>query len=221
MGRHAIYKESISSKISGAVSDAISAPFRSRLVKSVFAARLHKSLTGFVMVAGFTAVTIVDPYSGTMASAETMAFYQTEDLVEEQIYGWESTQTISYSRGGFKIVTGQDAAALFVEVAAVPSPGSNKALGYRMVADFGWGIDQYSCLAKLWDRESNWRVNAMNKSSGAYGIPQSLPGTKMASEGQDWLTNPETQIRWGIKYIKGRYGTPCGALAHSNKYNWY
>jgi soluble lytic murein transglycosylase-like protein len=90
-----------------------------------------------------------------------------------------------------------------------------------MVADFGWGIDQYSCLAKLWDRESNWRVNALNKSSGAYGIPQSLPATKMASEGADWLTNPETQIRWGIKYIKGRYGTPCGALAHSNKFNWY
>jgi hypothetical protein len=85
----------------------------------------------------------------------------------------------------------------------------------------GWESDQYSCLVTLWERESNWRVNAKNKSSGAYGIPQSLPGAKMASEGADWLTNPQTQINWGLKYIKGRYGSACGALAHSNKFNWY
>ena len=84
-----------------------------------------------------------------------------------------------------------------------------------------FGTDQYSCLVKLWERESNWRVSARNSSSGAYGIPQSLPGTKMATEGADWMTNPETQIRWGVKYIKGRYGSPCGALAHSDKKGWY
>jgi soluble lytic murein transglycosylase-like protein len=84
-----------------------------------------------------------------------------------------------------------------------------------------YGDDQYSCLVKLWDRESNWRHTARNQSSGAYGIPQALPGTKMATEGPDYMTNPETQIRWGVKYIKGRYGSPCGAVAHSDKLGWY
>ena len=74
---------------------------------------------------------------------------------------------------------------------------------------------------KLWERESNWRLNAMNKSSGAYGIPQALPGSKMASEGTDWMTNAQTQIRWGVKYINGRYKNPCTALLHSNVKGWY
>ena len=109
----------------------------------------------------------------------------------------------------------------FVQNADLPAPGTSKQFALRMLLDMGFDSDQYSCLVTLWDRESNWRVNAYNKSSGAYGIPQALPGTKMASEGEDWLTNPETQIKWGLGYIKGRYGSPCGALAHSNKFGWY
>jgi hypothetical protein len=74
---------------------------------------------------------------------------------------------------------------------------------------------------KLWERESNWNAYAQNKGSGAYGIPQALPGSKMASEGSDWATNAQTQIRWGVKYIAGRYKTPCTALLHSNNLGWY
>jgi hypothetical protein len=91
----------------------------------------------------------------------------------------------------------------------------------KLVTDKGWDYNQFSCLVKLWERESNWRWNAMNSSSGAYGIPQSLPGNKMASAGPDWRTNPETQIKWGLGYIDNRYQSPCGALAHSNDKNWY
>lgn len=82
-------------------------------------------------------------------------------------------------------------------------------------------MDQWSCLDALWQRESNWNPSAMNPSSGAYGIPQSLPGSKMASAGADWRTNPATQIRWGLGYIKGRYGSPCGAWGHSQSVGWY
>ena len=156
-----------------------------------------------------------------MASADTLNFYQSDSDAAAQVYGWQSTQVFSYSRGGFSIVTGKDAAALFVEVADIPTPGTNKSIAYSLVSNMGWGIDQYSCLVKLWNRESNWRVTATNKESGAYGIPQALPGVKMSSEGEDWLTNPETQIRWGVKYITARYGSACGALAHSNKFRWY
>ncbi len=83
------------------------------------------------------------------------------------------------------------------------------------------GAAQFSCLDKLWNRESNWNPRATNPSSGAYGIPQSLPGSKMASAGADWRTNPQTQVRWGVGYIKARYGTPCGAWAHSQATGWY
>jgi hypothetical protein len=140
---------------------------------------------------------------------------------DSQVYGWQSTQTISFVRGGFKVVTGKNAASLFVELADVPDAGTVKAYAYTQVTQRGWQRDQYSCLVKLWNRESNWRYNASNRSSGAYGIPQALPGAKMASEGADWMTNPETQIKWGLGYISGRYGSPCGALAHSDKLGWY
>lgn len=174
---------------------------------------------GFGAVAAFALVSIVDPYSGTMASAATISVYDPNSSDEEQNYGLASSQTISFARGGFNILTGKD--ALFVKTAELPSAGTSKEFALKQILEMGWDSDQYSCIVTLWERESNWRVNAMNKSSGAYGIPQSLPGTKMASEGADWLTNPQTQIRWGLKYIKSRFGSPCGALAHSNKYGWY
>ena len=102
-----------------------------------------------------------------------------------------------------------------------PNPGSAQAIAYEMVTARGWGDDQFACLVALWKKESGWRVNAYNASSGAYGIPQALPGKKMASAGSDWETNPATQIAWGLGYIKGRYGTPCGAWDHSQRKGWY
>ena len=105
--------------------------------------------------------------------------------------------------------------------AGLPDPGSAKAIGYDMVLARGWDVNQYNCLVALWDRESHWNVYATNKSSGAYGIPQALPGTKMASVGVDWQTNPATQIAWGLGYIAGRYGNPCGAWASSQSRGWY
>ena len=84
-----------------------------------------------------------------------------------------------------------------------------------------WGDDEFACLVALWNKESGWRVGAYNAGSGAYGIPQALPGSKMASAGADWETNPATQITWGLGYISGRYGTPCGAWGHSQAKGWY
>lgn len=96
-----------------------------------------------------------------------------------------------------------------------------RAVGRLLVADHGWADSQFGCLDSLWNRESHWRWNASNGSSGAYGIPQALPGSKMASIGSDWDTNPVTQITWGLQYISGRYGTPCSAWGHSQAFNWY
>ncbi|WP_312888429.1 aggregation-promoting factor C-terminal-like domain-containing protein [Nonomuraea rhodomycinica] len=104
---------------------------------------------------------------------------------------------------------------------STPSPGSNKAIARSMLASAGFGADQWGCLERLWQKESGWNERAMNRYSGAYGIPQSLPGSKMASAGADWQTNAATQIKWGLGYIKGRYGTPCGAWGHSQSTGWY
>jgi hypothetical protein len=96
-----------------------------------------------------------------------------------------------------------------------------KAVARVMAGDRGWGSGQYSCLVSLWNRESRWNRHASNPSSGAYGIPQALPGRKMASAGSDWRNNPVTQIRWGLNYIADRYRTPCGAWGHSQSSGWY
>lgn len=101
------------------------------------------------------------------------------------------------------------------------SPGSAQAEAASQMQAYGWGADQLTCLVSLWEKESNWNFTAENPSSGAYGIPQSLPGNKMASAGSDWRTNPATQIKWGLSYIKDRYKTPCGAWGHSVQVGWY
>ncbi|QPK94289.1 G5 domain-containing protein [Actinomyces sp. zg-332] len=96
-----------------------------------------------------------------------------------------------------------------------------RALALPLVVGRGWSDSEYRCLIALWEKESHWNPNAYNASSGATGIPQALPGNKMASAGPDWRTNPVTQIRWGLGYISGRYGTPCKAWGHSQAVGWY
>ncbi|VEG29611.1 aggregation-promoting factor C-terminal-like domain-containing protein [Actinomyces howellii] len=98
---------------------------------------------------------------------------------------------------------------------------SAKSIAQSMMASHGWDDSQFSCLDSLWERESNWNYQAQNPSSGAYGIPQALPGSKMGSVAADWATNPTTQITWGLGYIAERYGSPCSAWAHSESVGWY
>ena len=95
-----------------------------------------------------------------------------------------------------------------------------KALARLLLDGYGWG-SQFSCLDSLWTKESNWNYQATNGSSGAYGIPQALPGSKMGSVAPDWQTNPATQIKWGLQYIKATYGSPCAAWGHSQANGWY
>ena len=107
--------------------------------------------------------------------------------------------------------------------AAAPAPaasGSPQQIAEAMLASFGWPASQFSCLDPLWAHESGWSVTAANP-DGAYGIPQALPGSKMASAGPDWQTDAATQIRWGLEYIRGTYGSPCGAWDHEQATGWY
>jgi len=99
--------------------------------------------------------------------------------------------------------------------------GDPRTVARALLPQFGFGQDQFGCLDTIYMQESRWNVHADNPYSSAYGIPQALPGSKMASAGRDWQTNPATQIRWGLGYIGARYGTPCAAWSHSQSYGWY
>jgi resuscitation-promoting factor RpfB len=102
-----------------------------------------------------------------------------------------------------------------------PDPGTAQRIAYNMMPSFGFDPStQFSCLDSIWTRESGWNYQAEN-ASGAYGIPQALPGSKMASAGADWQTNPATQIQWGLGYIKSTYGTPCNAWAFWQAHSYY
>lgn len=103
----------------------------------------------------------------------------------------------------------------------IVSPSEAQSYARTALTDRGWGDDEFNCLVSLWNRESGWRADARNPSSGAYGIPQAWPAEKLAEAGADWRTNAATQINWGLAYISGRYSTPCGAWAHSERVGWY
>jgi hypothetical protein len=110
----------------------------------------------------------------------------------------------------------EDAAAPVAE-----SVSGNVALGRAMAAQYGWTGPEFTCLNWLWTRESGWQMVWNTQGSGAYGIPQALPASKMAAAGADYMTSPATQIRWGLGYIKRRYGRPCNAWDHELLDSWY
>jgi hypothetical protein len=114
----------------------------------------------------------------------------------------------------------QQQAANPASAPATPS-GSPQEIAAAMLGSFGWSSGQFGCLQSLWNAESGWNPSASNPISGAYGIPQALPGSKMASAGPDWQTNPATQIKWGLGYIQSVYGSPCAAWSHEQSAGWY
>lgn len=181
----------------------------------------------------------------TITSEEPVAFETQQIRDTDHDYGYKAIQTagvigkknVTYEvqiQDGVEVkrteiaslVTVQPTKQIEVIGAKLPTPTNpteNQALGHLMMLNAGYGEDQWSCLYTLWMNESGWRTTAGNQSSGAYGIPQSLPASKMATYGPDYLTNPQPQIAWGLNYIKGRYGNPCSALSAFNgrSPHWY
>jgi hypothetical protein len=172
--------------------------------------------------------------SQASADATPVSLYaSSSDDVQTHAVG-DDTESVALDRGSYSVyvkpkpkpppkatVPAGGSSAAWRPPFVAPDPGSAQAIAYQMVLARGWGDDQFACLKALWAKESGWRVNAYNASSGAYGIPQALPGSKMGSAGADWATNPATQITWGLGYITGRYGNPCGAWDHSVRNGWY
>lgn len=181
---------------------------RSRLTLPLFA--FGASLT-------FVLVPMVDPTAAFAISSEVTAEQLREAPVGQSFTASAEAGLTGVDRGryGVKLPVVKKVADDAAPASGTPDPGSAQAIAKRMVADRGWGDAQFDCLVALWNKESHWNVYASNPGSGAYGIPQAYPGTKMASAGSDWKTNPATQIEWGLGYIAGRYGKPCNAWATS------
>lgn len=164
------------------------------------------------------------PLAAAVASLDGFELLEVNDLTsrteqtQSQI-GAVQAAVAEHERAAAEAAAAQAAAA---DRAYNNTPDGAKAIARSMAAEkYGWGADQFAALEKLWQKESGWSYTAYNASSGATGIPQSLPGSKMASAGADWESNAATQIAWGLDYISRSYGSPAAAWAHSQSVNWY
>lgn len=185
-------------------------PLHGRVALQVFA---------FTAAAAVMLVSVVAPNPPDKAMAEASGDAVLADSAQRLLV--VGNYTAAVARDSYQATKKPAPTVREAPAAGVPDPGSAKAIAYDMVAARGWGVGEYDCLVSLWNKESGWNVYAHNSSSGAYGIPQALPGSKMGSAGADWATNPATQITWGLSYISGRYQTPCGAWNASLAKGWY
>lgn len=163
--------------------------------------------------------------SGLAASVASLSDYRSipvDEVVDlTKVTRAEAAKTAA-AAAAYDAAQAEAAAAAAADLAAANTPDGARAFAADLAASqYGWGADQFQCLDNLWQKESGWSYSAYNASSGATGIPQSLPGSKMATAGADWETNARTQITWGLGYIKSAYGTPCSAWSHSQSMNWY
>jgi hypothetical protein len=163
--------------------------------------------------------------SGLAASVASLSDYRSipiDEVVDlTEVTRTEAEKTAA-AAAEFDRAQAESAAAAAEAAAAANTPDGARATARELAeSQYGWGESQFQCLDRLWQKESGWSYTAYNASSGATGIPQSLPGSKMATAGADWQTNATTQVTWGLGYIASAYGTPCSAWSHSQSVNWY
>jgi len=163
---------------------------------------LELSLTSSVELTAAQSATAVEPQTAA-------ALFGEDDLTATASGAIFSTQLALVS-----------AVSRQVELARTPL-GAKKVAKSILLDEYGFSEKEYKCLNQLWTKESNWNYKARNKNSGAHGIPQALPASKMNVVSTDWRTNPVTQIRWGLRYISIRYETPCKALSKHKRSNYY
>ncbi|MFJ6531949.1 phospholipase [Microbacterium sp. NPDC091662] len=168
-----------------------------------------------VLLVGVLADKAEDEMASVVADTEELRSALT---AAQQKQAAEEAARVAAEQAAAQAAAEQQAAAA---LAAANTPEGAKAAAQQIMSStYGWGGDQFSCLNSLWNKESGWNYQAYNP-SGATGIPQALPGSKMASAGSDWQTNAATQVAWGLGYISSVYGTPCSAWSHSQAMNWY
>lgn len=191
---------------------------------------LNVDSSGLDVGAESTAIDTADLVSalGSLTSTKSVTVLNRDELAAEVV---AQTETVTAATAALQsrldaAVAAKEAAEAAAAAAAAAAlantPDGARTTARQIAADqYGWGDDQFSCLNSLWNKESGWNYQAYNSGGGATGIPQALPGNKMASFGADWQTNATTQIKWGLDYIQRAYGSPCSAWGHSQSVNWY
>jgi hypothetical protein len=178
--------------------------------------------TGLAVFGSLLALSPVIPAGDVAAAAPLSSFSivgSTDDLAAyRQALLSKQTVAIEVTNATIKALHDQRVQQLGYE----PATTDPRDIARQIMANkYSWGEDQFSCYNSIIMRESKWIVSADNPHSSAFGIPQALPGKKMAAFGADWRTNPATQIRWGLDYVHDRYGTPCGAWSFKRGHGWY
>ena len=205
------------------------------LLSSVTVLALAAAVSGGVAASSSQGVAVAAPAVGTAVTASVTAsgraLEQAERTLQADALAQAATRRTQAAAAAKRAAVARQKASAERRVQAVRASRDRvrarlaardpRAAARSLVAARGWGSAQFSCLDSLWRKESGWKHTADNPSSSAFGIPQALPGSKMASAGPDWRTNPVTQVRWGLGYIESRYGTPCAAWQHSRSNNWY
>ena len=166
-------------------------------------------------------VTPMDGAAAALSSSAPAAGLTQDELAEREDRASRSAGDRRPATDRAKVRVLSNASGAAVTRSADLTTADPKTLARALMPEFGMAASQFGCLDSLWMKESGWNVRADNPSSSAYGIPQALPGSKMASAGPNWESNAETQIRWGLGYIQSRYGSPCSAWAHSQGNGWY
>jgi len=208
-------------------------PFRTP--SPVSSVKIHRALTG-------SAVAIAAAVAGTFgawsaaAAAQPAAIARPVGLVREvsPVTSWPAQPPSAGRRSAgrqageldaFSATASNSASSLAIDAGAAARSKSRaptaRQIAIRLLHHFHWSRRQFRYLDPLWARESSWNVHAYNLYSGAYGIPQAVPGSKMASAGRHWRTCARTQIKWGLRYIKDRYGSPRAAWEHELATGWY
>jgi len=191
----------------------------------------RRALAIWITVAAFLGLAILQPTAYGLEFAETTSLtMRAADLADaltaevdpeivpiQAVLFSELSSSATVSASAMSLVS---SASANVELARTPA-GAREVAKILMEEKYGWGDKQFWCLDGLWTKESNWNYRSSNARSGAHGIPQALPASKMEVIGTDWRTNPVTQISWGLHYIDKRYETPCGAFAKFKRTNWY
>jgi hypothetical protein len=191
----------------------------------------RRALAIWITVAAFLGLAILQPTAYGLEFAETTSLTMpAADLADaltaevdpeivpiQAVLFSELSSSATVSASAMSLVS---SASANVELARTPA-GAREVAKILMEEKYGWGDKQFWCLDGLWTKESKWNYRSSNTRSGAHGIPQALPASKMEVIGTDWRTNPVTQISWGLHYIDKRYETPCGAFAKFKRTNWY
>jgi hypothetical protein len=193
----------------------------------------------FSIATASTAVAVTWPGSASASPAQLTSVTQPQSTgVSSELQKEEALRAYPRAKGGYLANQAKAQQAAVARKAAAKKKAAEEAarkkkeeqaqhsgtpqqIAQAMLSQFGWSGGQFSCLDPLWERESGWNVYAYNPGSSAYGIPQALPGSRMASAGPDWQSSASTQIRWGLEYIKDTYGSPCGAWDHEEEDGWY